>query len=388
MTKRFLIFIPFHNPWNWHTDYTNQTATLLSRHHTVFCFLWGDAVSLREIIIDKSPYRPIQRYGRLFRYQPLYLIPGKRILSVQFINLFLNLVAAYILCSIMIFRQKKTFLFWFFGIYDPVFLLLPAFFRYSRLLYDCVDTPSHPDHRMTARLTEAEKQILRRAWIVTVNSKVLLTRLSKLRQDVRLVPLGFRQEMFTRPQTYLLPFSQKKPVIGYTGAIDYRINFSLLSRLVAANTQWQFALIGPVFHDHMSAQTIRLMEQTLRRKNVHHVKVNPRAIPSILAQCDVTIIPYRDALPFNKKSFPMKIMEYLYAGKPVITSRIDELAAYHPVVRFADTRTKWEQTISEALRKPLGLSEKRRAKSIASSHTWNKKVATLLHLLQTTPAHG
>lgn len=384
MKNSYLIFLPFHNPWDWHTDYANQTAKLLSARHTVFCFLWGDAVSLREIITGKSLYRPIHRRGRLFIYQPLYLIPGKRALSIQFANLFLNLIAAYILCSIMAFREKKTLLFWFFGIYDPAFLLLPVFFRYTRTLYDCVDTPSHPDDGIAIRLKQSEAQILKHAWIVTANSKTLYNRLVTMRTDVRLVPLGFRNEIFNHPQAHRLPFSRQKPVIGYIGAIDYRIDFSLLYGLISKNNQWQFAIIGPQFYDHMPPKTIRLMKQILKLPNVYHTKVPAGMIPGILAQCDITIIPYRSTLAFNRKSFPMKTMEYLYAGKPVVASRIDELAAYHPLIRLARTQKEWEHIIREIISKPLGPSDKRRAKTIAASHTWNKKMRAINHIMQTS----
>ncbi|MBI5019571.1 glycosyltransferase [Candidatus Gottesmanbacteria bacterium] len=385
MKNSYLIFLPFHNPWVWHTDYANQTAVYMSRHHTVLCFLWGDAVSLKEIIVEKKPYRPLRKMGRMIWYQPLFLIPGKRILAIQFANLFINLIAAYILCSIMAIREKKTLLFWFFGIYDPVFLLLPVFFRYTRTLYDCVDTPSHPDAGIATRLTQSEALILKHAWIVTANSKTLYKRLTKIRTDVHLVPLGFRNEIFTHPKTQRLPFSRQKPVIGYIGAIDYRIDFPLLYRLISHNTQWQFAIIGPVFYDHMATKTIRLMEQILKLSNVYHTKVPAGMIPGILARCDITIIPYRSILAFNRKSFPMKTMEYLYAGKPIVASQIDELAAYHPLARFAGTQKEWEHAIREIIRNPLSPSDKRRARVIAASHTWKKKVQTLNQILQTSP---
>lgn len=318
-------------------------------------------------------------------YQPLFLLPGKRALSIQYINLFLNLIAAYIMCLLLAIMQKKTLIFWFFGVYDLAFLLLPIFFRYTRTIYDCVDTPSHPDAAMTTRLKQSEAIVLKHAWIVTANSKTLQERLHKLRQDVYLVPLGFRHEIFMCPIPHRLPFSQNKPVIGYIGAIDYRIDFALLHGLIAGNPQWQFALIGPVFYDHMLPKTKKLMQQTLTLTNVYHTKVNAETIPDILKQCYVTIIPYRNTLAFNRKSFPIKTMEYLYAGKPIVTSHIDELKAFHPLVRLAGTQKEWEHTINELIQNPLSPSDNRRAKSIASSHTWSKKVQALLSLMQTTP---
>lgn len=383
--KRYVIFIPFHNPWTWHTDYANQTAKLLSAYHTVICFLWGDTVSLREIFSGRKQYRPLIRRGRTILYQPIYLLPGKRILAVQFINLFLNLLIAYILCSITALYNKKTILFWFFGIYDPAFLLLPIFFRHTRTLYDCVDTPWHPKPEITARLRQVEADILDRAWIVATNSHTLRTRLQKTREDVHIVPLGFRSETFERPQKHPLPFSRKRPIICYTGAIDYRLNFPLLYRLISTNRTWQFALVGPVFYDHMGAKTRRLMDTVLTLPNVYHETVTPNVVPDIIAQSDITIIPYRNDFAFNRYAFPMKIMEYLYAKKRTVTSHIDELRGYNPLVLMAQTTREWTRSIRYALTHPLDQAQKRKARLIAQSHTWKKKIDALTHILETTP---
>jgi len=381
--KKFLILIPFHNPWRWHTDYANQTAHLISKHHRVFCFLWGDTVSLREIILDKKPYRPVCRKGGMMLYQPLYLIPGKRIVAIQFINLFINLIIVYVLCSVMAIYQKRTLLFWCFGIYDPAFLLLPRFFRHTRSVYDCVDAPSHPDPAMTIRLQESEALLLKNAWLVTANSRILKKRLQKIRSDVRLVPMGFRDSMFRRRTSHPLPFSDKKPVIGFIGAIDYRLNFPLLTTLVTDNIKWHFAIIGPIFYDHMSRKTIGLMEELLKQPNVYHTEVAADHVPAILRQCGATIIPYRNNLAFNRYAFPMKTMEYLYAQKPVISSHIAELKQYHPYVRFAKTPEAWNKAIARALTTPFTARERRKARAIALSHTWKKKTDALIRILET-----
>lgn len=380
--KKFLIFIPFHNPWHWHTDYTNQTAILLARHYTVICFLWGDAVSLKEIITKKVAYHPLRKMGRLLLYQPLSVIPGKRLLTAQFANLYLNLIFAYIFCSLLALRQRLTVLFWYFGIYDPVFLLLPVFFRYTPTIYDCVDAPSHPDAKQSARLREIETDILKRAWIVSANSTTQFRRLKSMRSDVHVVPLGFRIESFQNPLRHPLPFPHGAPVVGYVGAIDYRLDIPLLSHLVTRYSKWRFALIGPVFYDHLTPNRARALNTLLQAPNVYHTVVTPRHIPDILRQCRVTIIPYARTLSFNRHSFPMKIMEYFYAGVPVISSHIDELASYPTLVRLMKTRLQWSRAIRHALNSPFTDVERRKARHIALSHTWKKKITQLIRLMR------
>lgn len=388
MTKRFLIFIPFHNPWKWHTDYANQTALRLSRFHTVFCFLWGDAVSIKEIITGTNGYRPLRKEGTLFFYQPLAVIPGKRLLAVQFANLFLNLIVAYIFCSFLALQNGMTILFWYFGIYDPAFLLLPVFFRSTRTVYDCVDVPSHPDASVSKRLQTAEAEVLRRAWIVTANSTTLYDRLKKIRKDTHLIPLGFREEIFHRQKKHPLPFPNGSRVVGYIGAIDYRLDISLLSELVRRHRTWRFAVIGPVFYDHLSKQNLRRITDLLSAPNVYHVSVSAQYIPDLLRQCTVTVIPYQASLAFNRYAFPMKTMEYLYAQKRVITSPVVELQGYEPLILQAGNLSEWEHRLARALTTPLTSSEKIRARRIARSHSWDKKISALCSLLVRTPQYA
>lgn len=383
--KKFCIIIPFHNSWNWHTDYTNQTALLLSRRHTVICYLWGDAVSLREIIIDKKPFVPVTKNGNMWRYHPLFIIPGKRIVSIQYINMFLNCVAVYLLSIGIAIRKNQRLLFWFFGIFDPVFLLLPLFFRRTQTVYDCVDVPAHPNPKIQLLLEQSESRLLSYAWIVTANSKTMQSRLKSIRKDTRLVPLGFRNEMFDTKTAYHMQLDRRHPVIEYIGAIDYRIDLSLLEHLVSRHSRWQFVIVGPVFHDHLSVKEQARMRILLSKSNVRHAHVANRYIPDILSKCDVTIIPYRSDSIFNQYAFPMKTMEYLYAQKRIIAAEgIRELRRFYPLVLFASNPKEWEQYLEHAIAHPLSLAQKILARNTALSHTWEKKIRALCRLIETS----
>lgn len=369
------IFIPFHNPWSWHTDYANQTARILSKNHTVLCFLWGDAVSIKELVTRARSYHPLTRRGNLWKVQPLYLIPGKRILWVQYINLFLNAIVAYIICSIISLYQKRTIIFWFFGYFDPVFLLLPPIFRFHTAVYDCVDIATHPHPSLARRLKDAEKIFMSHAVLVVANSHTLVQQLKPIRADVVLVPLGFRIDMFNNPPSFPLPLTKTRPVIGFIGSIDYRINFRLLLDLATHHPSWQFALVGPIFYDHLTAASQSLMKRLLECPNVIHTQVSPRYIPAILRQVSVAIIPYDTRVPLSRYAFPMKIMEYFYAQKSVVTSPIYELNRYVPLVSIARNQKEWDHALRKAIHHPLPPQEKRRMKQIAVHNTWEKKVS-------------
>lgn len=381
--KKLCILIPFHNPWNWHTDYTNQTAILLSKHYTVICYLWGDAISIKELVTQKKWYRPLTHTNNLWLYHPLFLIPGKRIIFIQWINMCINLICIYCLSYIIAGFKKQTLLFWFFGFFDPVFLLFPLFFRHTPTVYDCVDIPSHPNKKIHSLFTQSEQKLLSYARIVTANSKIMHTRLIKIRPDTHHVPLGFRKNMFSTKKPYHISLKHNRPIIGYIGAIDYRIDLSLLEYLITHHRQWQFIIAGPVFNDHLTKRQISRLHTCLSEPNVKHMFVTNSHIPSVLEYCDITIIPYNSNSTFNQYAFPMKTMEYLYAQKRIVATRgIKELHEYASLIDFASTAREWEQRIKHALAHPFTNKEKIEAKNIASHHTWEKKIHALCVLLE------
>jgi len=378
--KRYVILIPFHNPWDWHTDYANQTARILARSHIVVCMLWGDTVSFWEILRGARSYRPVTRTGNLIKIQPIFLVPGKRFFLSQLINAGLTLPFVFLIVTAISFITKRERLFWFFGFYDPVFLLLPPFFRSWKTVYDCVDIATHPSHALRRRIEASERSLLGYAWIVVTNSGTLATRLRTFRPDVRIVPLGFRIEMFHTPLPAPI-VRTRRPLIGYSGSIDYRVNLSLLYRLVRGNPRWDFGLFGPVFHDHLTGHKKALILRILRQPNVTHGNLETENLAATLAACDAFIIPYDTDMPLAKYAFPMKIMEYWYAKKPVISTRITELERYPRFVRFASTSRNFTQAIRDALLHPAPRTL-RAAQMLATKHTWQRKVVAIMNIMR------
>jgi hypothetical protein len=379
--KKYVILIPFHNPWKWHTDYANQTATILSRTHIVVCFLWGDTVSLWELLRRHKTYRPIVRQKNLWKVQPLYLLPGKRIFAIQLVNIFLNVLFVHILCSGIALWHARTKLFWFFGYYDPAFIVLPPFFRHWKTVYDCVDIATHPNQKLARQIRASETLLLRYAWIVVANSQTLHSRIRIKRPDVYMVPLGFRIDMFRRPKHYPSGYTGRRPVVGYIGSIDYRLDFAVLLSVIKARPDWQFMLFGPVFYDHLTAAKRRAMEIIFALPNVTYDNVDPAMIPSVLSRFCVALIPYDMTIPLSKYAYPMKIMEYFYARKPVVSAPINELLRFVPLVRFARSRAEWCLNIHSALTHPMTAAQKRLAVSIAHRNSWEHKIAEIMTFL-------
>ena len=187
--------------------------------------------------------------------------------------------------------------------------------------------------------------------------------------------------MFGKPAPHRLRIPKNRPIIGYVGSIDYRLDYPLLIPLVRQTRGWIYLFVGPIFTDYMDSAMQKALEVLLRQPNVIHASVPPAAIPAILTRCTVTIIPYRTTIPFTRFCFPMKYMEYLFAGKPVISSAISELRNY-PATLPGPSRDRWRRAISERIRNPLSEKAVKIGQSIAAGHSWEKKIDAIEALIR------
>jgi len=114
------------------------------------------------------------------------------------------------------------------------------------------------------------------------------------------------------------------PIAGFVGHINSRTDLTLLEAVADAGTS--LLLIGPKDPSFEPARFDRLVE----RRNVAYVGAQPfEQLPSFLKVIDVGLVPYGPT-EFNKWSFPLKTLEYLAAGRPVVSTSL-------PAVRWLDT---------------------------------------------------
>ena len=104
-----------------------------------------------------------------------------------------------------------------------------------------------------------------------------------------------------------------RPVVGLIGQLSDRIDMSVLTAI--ADAGFSLLIVGPL--DPQWEQQ-RFKELVTRSHVCYTGPVPAEAVPSYLAAIDVGITPYRDT-PFNRASFPLKTLEYLGAGVPVVS---------------------------------------------------------------------
>lgn len=376
-------------PWKWSTDYINQTAIELSKRNTVVCFSWMHARSLREHLLfpGQSIFFKTLHDG-VYGYSGLHILPLRRLLWIQQANLWINIliIKLFIRCVIGV-KDAQSALLWFF---DPRMWPIARSFGHSfSTLYDCVDywtgdvSTSREARQALARL---EKEALEQATTVVVNSHSLYNRHKGTRFDIHVVPQGFRLGTFQKTHSYDLRLSDTKPVVGYVGAINDRLDYGLLVELARRMPQCRFVFVGPTTQaDALYANGISTDERRplFLLPNVSRIAmVDKKYISDIIRQFDICMIPYRTDVAFNQYSFPMKLFEYFYVGKPVLATSIDELKQFHPLVHIATTALEWKQYIRSTLprRWPAAYRKKQRQRAVANS--WSNKINAIYKVLE------
>lgn len=159
-----------------------------------------------------------------------------------------------------------------------------------------------------------ERRALARADVVAAVSSRLVQRWQELGAEPALIPNGCwptdTQAAQVPPDVQDLP----RPVVGLIGQLSERIDLDVLDAV--ADSGLSLLIVGPLDPRWEHQRFAEFIE----RSQVHYVGPVPAdMVPSYLAAIDVGITPYGDT-PFNRASFPLKTLEYLGAGRPVVSA--------------------------------------------------------------------
>jgi teichuronic acid biosynthesis glycosyltransferase TuaH len=163
--------------------------------------------------------------------------------------------------------------------------------------------------------------------------------------------------------------------VGYVGSLNFRLDASLLEAARRANAGGTLVLVGGRFAAAPDPATARL----LTLPDVVSVPQQPpSAVPGIMASLDAGIVPY-SIHPFNRKSFPIKILQYLAAGLPVVSTpngATDELGEH---VLVAEDPPSFGAAVGRALdRSAQDQAEARRA--VAMARPWTRVASELVEV--------
>jgi len=257
---------------------------------------------------------------------------------------------------------------------------LLAYFQSPRVIYDYLDDISTFQGEQT-RLQRDHGDYLIKADLVLTTSQKLYQEAIKLRNDCILCENGADVEHFAKAeQPSIVPDDLKKlvangkPIIGYHGALAHWFDYELLKEVARRCDDVEFVLIG-IDHDQ-SVEQSGILEQP----NIHWLGSKPyKELPKFIAYFKAGIIPFKINEITNATS-PIKLFEYMAAGKPVIASPMAEASRY-PSVLIADTPEKWARKIDEALEKSTDMQFINAFKELAWENSWDARASLIMESL-------
>ncbi|MFQ5962379.1 MAG: glycosyltransferase [Candidatus Methylomirabilales bacterium] len=227
---------------------------------------------------------------------------------------------------------------------------------------------------------EADAQILRAADCVFITSSHLAQKHGLSGPRVHVVPNVADVEHFAAARDPETPVAAdiagiRRPIAGFVGAVDsYKVDLDLLQACALATPEISYVLIGPV-----GWSDPRTRVDSLNLPNVHFLGRRPfESLPGYLKGFDVGLIPYRRTA-YTESCSPLKVYEYLAAGKAVVSTDLPGVREAGELVTVADSPTEFAAAIRRHLNDGPDSAEQRAA--FAAKHSWSSRVAEIEAIL-------
>lgn len=260
-------------------------------------------------------------------------------------------------------KNKTIPIGWF---YSASFSPLLEQINFETIIYDCMDELSlfkgAPLH-----LINQEKYLMAHADIVFTGGKSLYESKKQLHTNVYCFPSSVDEAHFAQALNGISVAADianlPKPIVGYYGVIDERIDLQLLHECAKKLPEVSFVMIGPL---------AKIEDADLpKENNIHYLGMKSyNELPNYLKAFDIAMMPFalNDA---TKYISPTKTLEYMAAGKPIISTKItDVVRDYSDSVTLIENDGEFCDAIATLLTKDR-LAMEMEYNKILEKTSWN-----------------
>lgn len=168
------------------------------------------------------------------------------------------------------------------------------------------------------------------------------------------------------------------PIVGYTGAVCQRVDYELLARLANDHPDKTIVMVGPRQDKKYSSINLDTIPNLIMTgpKKLHE-------LPAYLQYFDCAILPFRYTT-LTAGIYPLKINEYLAAGKAIVSTNFsNDVASFKEHIWLAQTHDDFSNAINTAIsQNDMALKLKRLA--VATANSWENRVQYFWQLAYST----
>lgn len=236
-------------------------------------------------------------------------------------------------------------------------------FEKKFVVFDSIDYPSEEFSSWMTNFYFLQRE----SNIIFSTSKKLYEMHKNRNKNVFMLQNGADFEHFNRAKE---KFSEKpndlpkddKPVIGYFGALASWLDWELIDYVAQSHPEYNFVFIGPIYNH---------IKDMARRGNIFYIgRKDYNLLPMYLQYFDVCIIPFK-ITSMTQGCDPIKMYEYLSAGKPVVSTDLPEVARYDEIL-VAKNKFEFSILLKLALEN-TDEDKRKRFIEIARDNSWSKR---------------
>ncbi len=210
-----------------------------------------------------------------------------------------------------------------------------------------------------------ETAYLKRVDAVVTTSEALRRSKSGLQPNAYCVKNGVNFELFNQAREFITARPTDRPVVGYLGTADNRIDVDIVEYCARVMPDVTFQFIGDVHEP-------KLLQRLSAYPNVVFTPPHrPDQLPPLLGRMTAAMIPFV-CNAHTYTIYPLKINEYLAAGLPVVSTPFSLLDDFDGVIDLAGTPADFSQAIRRALtdHSPQRVDER---VAMAKANSWSNR---------------
>ena len=247
-------------------------------------------------------------------------------------------------------------------------------FSFKLVTYHCLDE----NESFYAPFKYTEPIIFKNSDLVIATAPLLVEKALKYNNNVHLIPNGAELDHFRSvlEKKFKIPNDishLKKPIIGYIGTVADWMDYEILEHIYD-KLNVTIVLIGPV----ESSKAISMEKQgkivLLNRKPY-------KELPAYLYHFDLCIIPFIDN-ELTRAVDPIKIYEYLAAGKEVVSTPLPPLKRFSKFIDLESDPKLFCDAVNRIIENPTSLEKSKTLSLEMENHSWKARAENIMNIFE------